>query len=283
MEVQSLSIDVPVNSCINNCKFCCVKLHKNPYMDNIQFNEIKKRLQFAVNNGCNTVILTGRGEPLQNPEFLKMFHLINQSLTVPFVWIELQTSGIYLNNPESIELLKMIGVTTISLSISDLFNDVNNMDLIGVPTNNKFSLVELCNTWIKPNGFNLRLSLNLTSAFNGHELARIYEHAKKLNADQITFRKLYVPDNADNKIASWIKENKIDNDTYSLLKSNLKTSSKEIDILPYGAIVYDYKGISMVMDDDCMNEELSSIKKYFILRPNSKLYSKWDTPASLIF
>ena len=31
MEIQSLSITVPTKICINNCKFCCSKLHTNPY------------------------------------------------------------------------------------------------------------------------------------------------------------------------------------------------------------------------------------------------------------
>ena len=35
---------------------------------------------------------------------------------------------------------------------------------------------------------------------------------------------------------------------------------------------------------DCMGKNPESdVKKYLILRPNSKLYSQWDTAASLVF
>jgi len=46
---------------------------------------------------------------------------------------------------------------------------------------------------------------------------------------------------------------------------------------------YSVDGMSTVLDEDCMNTEAKEELKYVILRPNCKLYSKWDDTASLIF
>lgn len=49
-------------------------------------------------------------------------------------------------------------------------------------------------------------------------------------------------------------------------------------------------GLSVVLDDDCMGKRDCTADgnteenyKYLILRPDCKLYSAWDDPASLIF
>lgn len=41
--------------------------------------------------------------------------------------------------------------------------------------------------------------------------------------------------------------------------------------------------MSTVLDEDCMSEEAKESVKYLILRPNCKLYSKWDDKGSLVF
>ena len=89
LEIQSLSVVVPNKKCINNCAFCVSKMHKeeykNQFEDNNRFFDLylkdyKRRLMFARDNGCNTVMLTGDSEPQQNKEFLKLFGMINDSL-----------------------------------------------------------------------------------------------------------------------------------------------------------------------------------------------------------
>ncbi len=66
MKIQSLSIVVPTKGCINTCKFCVSRMHKNIYKDRISDEndswaepDYLKRLEFARDNNCNTVILTG--------------------------------------------------------------------------------------------------------------------------------------------------------------------------------------------------------------------------------
>lgn len=102
MKIQSLSIVVPTKRCINNCKFCVSRLHDAPYDDQIEGNwrfmdlyvaEYVRRLNYARDNGCNALMLTGNGEPQQNRRFLEKFGFMVRMMNNPFVQIEMQTTG----------------------------------------------------------------------------------------------------------------------------------------------------------------------------------------------
>ena len=105
MNIQSLSICVPAKKCINDCKFCCSKMHGDDYEDRFTpicstmsyIEDMKKRLQYTRDNGCNTLMLTGNNEPQQNKDFLRVLGIVNQSLSNPFKNIEIQTSGAFID------------------------------------------------------------------------------------------------------------------------------------------------------------------------------------------
>lgn len=86
MKIQSLSVVVPAGRCINNCKFCVAQMVEEPYLDQMDGNKpfydlyprnFLRRLDFARDNGCNTVMLTGNAEPQQNRPFLEKFGTLN--------------------------------------------------------------------------------------------------------------------------------------------------------------------------------------------------------------
>lgn len=294
MNIQSLSICVPTdNKCVNRCKFCVSRLHENPYENryhnkrmgfkfNVDEQDYSKRLRFSRDNGCNTVILTGTGEPIQNKGFLRTFARLNALLPSPFLWIEIQTTGIMLDKENLAFLRRDIGVNTISLSVSDLFDDENNADIIGILPGLRFNLKELCEL-IKKYGFNLRLSLNLVKSYEKPGFLDIIRKAKELGADQITFRKLYDTNGKHETIDTWINENKIGDPYVEYFKKMIKSTGRALTVLPFGAIKYSVDGISVVVDEDCMAENIKDTFKYLVLRENCKLYSDWSDKGSLIF
>lgn len=290
MQIQTLSVVVPTARCVNSCKYCVSKMHDSPYANQIEKNtrfrdlyekDYLKRLQFARDNGCNTVILTGNGEALQNKGFLDDFAHWNRMITKPFQWIELQTSGIFLNDEKLRYLRNNVGVTTISVSVGHLFHANQNMEIMGVPEKAQFGLDAICSE-IKRYDFNLRLSINLHSVYNEADPERILVEAKKLGADQITFRKLY-SSYKNTEQDKWIEEHAFTYESEDRLKRFIEEYGRPLEILPFGAIRYSLDGISIVYDTDCMSEETKEGLKYLILQPNCKLYSHWDDPASLIF
>lgn len=306
MKIQSVSIDVP-GGCPNNCKFCVSELTKESATGMLE-NKLKDiddpwanmqyadRLEFLRDLGVNNVILTGTAsEPVANMKFIEWFHRVNNSIASRFKHIELQTSGVLLND-KTLDELDTYGVKTISLSLSSLSSKLNN-SISGIPEKLQFDIPQLCNK-IKENGFNLRLSLNINKAgfpdlVYDKEDERLTKLTKlgiwqyfhkfvRLGADQVTFRKLY-SDDSDSPQAAWIKQNDVPDHFWSILKKYIVDNGKPLQKLPFGAIKYSIFGLSTVIDDDCMAENNIEVLKYAILRRNCKIYSDWKDPASLIF
>ncbi|MBE7018886.1 MAG: radical SAM protein [Ruminococcaceae bacterium] len=292
MNIQSLSIVVPNRSCINNCKFCVSRMHCEdiPYhihIDDPDFethqSDYLKRLAFARDNGCNTVMLTGSSEPQQNKQFLQYFAEMNKRLEKPFRWIEMQTTGVLLDDGYLNFLRKSVGVNTISVSITS-FDDEVNRSYVQMPEKYAVNLQELTKK-IKSFGFNLRLSVNMTDYFNKYHrnAAEFFEDAKKLfNPDQMTIRLLYKTNDASPQ-SDWVNEHACNEDVTNEIVDTVRSNGIQLERLPYGRIKYSYLGMSLVVDDDCMSKTAVEDYKYLILQPNCRLYSRWDDTASLIF
>lgn len=305
MKIQSLSIVVPThNKCVNSCKFCVSRTHTNPYEDkinsvvksfkeadfdiksylfncNLDYKDYFNRLQFARDNGCNVVVLTGTGEPIQNPKFLDFFAEVNNTLTSPFKSIEMQTTGVMLDD-ETLKHLRKIGITTISFSISNIFDNERNLEIIDCNEKLKFDVFETIKL-VKKHDFNLRLSLNLVNDYDKYTVRDVIERCEELGADQVTFRKLY-KSKTNNEIDQWIEEN-ASKDFYDKLTTYVRANGRYLGVLPFGPKMYNIKEMSVIIDDDCMSEDEKDIDtyKYLILRENAKLYFKWETKSSLVF
>ena len=299
MNIQSFSIVVPNRECINKCPFCVSRMvNSNIYpnlMDishphyDINVKEYLKRMRYVADSGCKTLMLTGTSEPQQNKRFLNTFALLHDILGRPFTNIEMQTTGMLLDDPDYLRFLRnFVGVNTIALSISSPIPQ-ENAEIIGHPYSKvgegtrsvDFTFVIRL---LKQYDFNVRLCFNLTKYFKFDNPLGFFDWCRKtLKADQVTFRKLYTSDEKTPQ-GQWIEENSISLDALYQLSTVLKLFPV-IGKTVYGASIIDIGGMSIVFDDDCMGKSPTkeNTVKYFILRPNCKLYSSWDSPASLVF
>lgn len=295
MNIQSFSVVVPNKKCINNCPFCVSRMVKsdsypnlmdisNPHYD-INVEEYLKRMRFVADNGCQTMILTGTSEPQQNRQFLATLALLHRQIGSPFTNIEMQCTGILLNrNRDYLRFLRnFVGVNTVALSISS-FDDIENNDLLGhrLPIEKCVNLGGLC-ALLKEYDFNVRCCFNLSKLWEKWKPEEVLKRAKiDFNADQVTFRKLY-SSNSSSSQSKWIQENQIGLKWTHDLKSVLD-SAPLIGTTSYGTQIREVNGMSVIYDTDCMGKNpTSDAIKYLILRPNCKLYSSWDSSASLIF
>ena len=294
MNIQSLSVCVPAQRCINDCKFCCSKMHATDYEDRFTdisdydcySQDMRNRMEYARENGCNTCMLTGNNEPQQNKDFLKIFSEINKSLLYPFLNIEMQTTGAFIDEAYLDFLKRAVGVTTIAVSIACLDDDDRNRALIQTP-DGALTLARFCSQ-IRQRNINLRLCLNMNDEIlvrQPFSVSSIISLCETYGANQITFRALWAPDNLTEQ-GKWIEQH-VTRKTMQLigsLKDGIHAEGKYLDTLEYGADRYDYHGFSVVLDDDSMSKkENKNAVKYLILRPDGHLYSKWDSKASLIF
>ncbi len=255
---------------------------------NIHRQDFLKRLEFARDNGCNTIMLTGTSEPQQNKQFLHFFAEMNEKLDKPFRWIELQTTGVLLDDDYLDFLRKTVGVNVISVSVS-AFDDVVNWNYTKMPQNAFVDLRALCKK-IKAHGFTLRLSINLTDYFNRYKSTTLTYDAseffkdikEQFHPDQVTFRILYASNDGSEQ-SKWVSEHSCDENSVHILSEYVKSRGTPLEKLPYGRIKYSCNGMSVVIDDDCMSKKSIEDYKYLILQPDCKLYSRWDDTASLIF
>jgi hypothetical protein len=307
MQIQSLSIVVP-GGCPNNCPCCVSKLHtdidsyKNQLEDNYQFEalysaDFKDALEFARDNGCNAMMFTGDGEPLMNKNFMRKVAELNRQLKNPFLWNEIQTTGVFLldkgNNggEKNLRWLRdYMRIKMISLSVFNPFDSDENAKCTRPKNAKAYVDVEATCAAIRKYNFGLRLSLNLYDYYDGIAPVTIFNRAKELGANQITFRVLYNIDNpktsAEKGINDWIIENKCAEETVWLINSYIRDNGRPLERLPFGAIRYSVHGMSCVVDDDCMSSKTEEIKdqvKYLILRPDCKLYTRWDDEGSMLF
>lgn len=312
LKIQSISIVVPTKGCINNCKMCVSRMHDSPYANDFDEIQYRKRIKFAANNGVNTLIITGTGEALQNIKFLKKLKGVLDKEGHPFPNVELQTTGVMLMDKKekipgskvrtenvypNVDLLKELGVNTISLSVSDMFDSDNNWEIVGSPEKYTHSLIEICQ-FIRVKGFNLRLSLNMTDVYNKKSPKEILQGCTFLQANQVTFRKLYHDDDTSEE-TKWVKGNackdsklkeitnyitgEVWHNTATGIEWRQDAHGKPLYRLPFGPMAYSIMGMSVVIDDNCMSRDDTDKLKYVILRENGKLYCQWDDEGSLIF
>lgn len=299
---QSLSICVPGKRCVNRCKFCVSCMHtdtyKNQMDENLPFYDLYyedyvRRMIFSKENDANTMMITGDIEPLQNRKFLQILGITNryvlpQKGSSAFNWIEIQTSAVGFDEGYARFLRNTVGVSVFSFSLSS-FDNKKNAEIVTMPKGKEVDISKVC-AIVDKYDFTLRLSLNMSKemirSVGGSTYREIFDNifdkALKLGAEQITFRKFYAT--GDNEQSSWISENTLDEKFFRLLNRYVKTKGELIGKLPYGYDQYSVNGISVVVDEDCMNEEKAEkeASKYFVLRPDCKLYDGWNK-ADIIF
>ena len=200
----------------------------------------------------------------------------------------MQTTGMLLDDNNYLRFLRnFVGVNTVALSISS--PDISkNAEIIGHPhpfnKENKKSIdfTKLIKM-LKEYDFNIRLCFNLTSDFKFENPLGFFDWCSStLHADQVTFRKLYVSDSHTTQ-KRWIEENSITTGALYALIDALK-QFPVIGKTVYGTDIIHINNMSVIFDDDCMGKNpTKNAVKYLILRPNCKLYSSWDSIASLVF
>jgi molybdenum cofactor biosynthesis enzyme MoaA len=258
-------------------------MHENAYPNRTDEyeHEFVWRLQYARESNYQSVVLTGTGEPLANIDFIRRFGTYNALLTMPFRWIEVQTSGAGLR--DCYTFLKNAGISTIALSLTNVFDSKGNGEIMEMPLRYRFDIPELCKE-IKTEGFNLRLSLGLWSTYNGTPAKAILTMAKAVGADQVTFKKLYA-DDSDTPQAKWIREHEYKD--MNDLKKYIIENGMELETLSFGATRYDIDGMSVVVDNEsCLGligPQNAKQVRYLILRPDCHLYTRWDSKGSLLF
>ena len=272
--IGSLQITVPAG-CMNNCSFCIYKQHGSKFVDLYLEDkerwcvEIEKRLRYVAER-VDAVMITGQGEPILNLQYIQQVTALLEKVSPNLTHIELQTSGVGLTS-EKLDELFATGIRVISLSVPALEKDAI-IEIMQVPTSYNYDPFELVKL-IKSVGFTLRLSVAMTSWFDDFTIDEVMHKLQvEWAPDQVSFKKLYGAEGlSSKKYDTFVHEFKED------------PKNKKLEQLAIGVWKYDSNGIAVVWNDDCMVQYNQEKPRYLILQSDGKLYTRWDSKASLIF
>lgn len=258
MKASSLSVCIPVGDkdgffCNKNCPYCISKMTGFTKRNEVAYwrNLTSKVKHVADLAQVNSVIITGKTEPLLDLHTL--YCVCNELSQYP---LELQTNGILLNG-KIITELAVRGVNTIAVSVDDLEH---------IPYFKQWQ--QACST----QGITLRATINLTNQvlrmgpddIDYRELAiTIVKSLKESGVDQVSFRKVTIPNHALDTPESWeaqkwINENTNDEWVNTFLHGFdllLKCRGTLVSELPFGAKVYMYEGVSCTTFGHCIQEK----------------------------
>ncbi|MHA2312250.1 MAG: radical SAM protein [Candidatus Thorarchaeota archaeon] len=259
---------------MNNCGFCVYRQHTTKFKTEWRSDyerwrrEIQRRLRYSADR-VEAVMITSHGEPTLNMTYIEEIMAILNIIAPWLTHVEIQTSGVGLTE-EKLDHLYELGVRVISLSIPALNKD-KIIEIMKVPKKYNYDPIKLTEL-IRTKRFTLRLSIAMTDWFDAFTLDEIMSQLEFIwKPDQISFKKLIGADSmASRKYDEFAEEFRSRNYT-------------KLEMLPLGVWKYDAHGIGVVWNDDCMVSEEQKEPRYLILQPDGKLYTRWDTKASVIF
>jgi len=269
MRANNLTVCIDAG-CKKNCPYCISEMTWFPKPDQkLFYANMNKALRVSEIAGISSVLLTSKGEPLENLSVvdycLRKFHLFPT---------EIQTNGLNLL-PETINLLGDDRLNTIAISIDNLRDIYRFKDVY-----------KHCNAI----GINVRLTIILSNLWKKTDGAEFLVECYNLGIKQLTFRKLSIPYKVTETLKCtdtirWINNN--NTNKHEEFLSAFKAYEKPENLirnLPFGASVYSMGGIAVTTFPYCIQEfnNTEDIRS-LIYHQDGHMYTSWSTPASILF
>lgn len=268
MKASSLSISIPVLCdkdgkeipCNKDCKYCISKMTKKPEPVSANsgfFHNLEKASFIAKSASVNSIIITGKSEPLMN--LLAVEIACKKFKDFP---IEVQTNGLlFLKDISLVETLWKMGVNTIAFSIDN---------------SAMFKLLEKVFEEIKKFGMNVRTTINIThnilELFKGlkYSISEFISYISSFKIDQVSLRKITIPTQVEKNIlyereetketVKWIKENILIYEKeidifYNCFEAYIRKNGEKVCTLSFGAVLYMVQGVSCTVFNYCIQDE----------------------------
>ena len=274
MRAQNLAISIPPGDklCDKNCEYCVSRMTGYLKVNRALIGRnLPKVRELARVGQVTSVLLTGKGEPTLNEQDL--FWMMSMFADLP---LELQTNGLKLHKDfKLLEALARSGLNTLAVSIDSLAQFVNYYEMLARS---------------KEIGLLTRATINITSKLprdiNFEWLVGLCQESY---VDQLLLRNIVIPNNvpSDSPTAKWIQEN-VDQSVYPRLQDELRRACEKDGMmlrrLNFGAIVYDYQGISVTYSDYCVQDANDGKDiRSLIFMEDGHCYTSWNSMASVLF
>jgi organic radical activating enzyme len=274
MKAQNLSISMPNYGCEKNCPYCISKM--TGYLkanETLFIRNIKTAKNLAIASQVTSVSITGKGEPMLSIGFVGF--VLDEFRDFP---TELQTNGMaILKSQDILKVLAEYNLNVLAISIDNIADIAKYKDVIRKA---------------KKLGMLTRFTVNLSDRFEGKSFQDIFNECYVVGIDQMSIRELSIPTDANMEEESvraqkWIKDH-VKDEYVAKVKFDMEKALKEkgrfLMQLPYGAQLYDYKGISITWFDYCVQDSNHGDDiRSLIYQEDGHLYLCWNSEASRIF
>jgi len=279
MKFGSFSVVTGTEACNAKCPYCVSRMTPKQKLGPINWRNFNIACKRAVRSDIDTVLLTGKGEPVLYPDHITNYLFNLEKHNFPF--IELQTNGILLQEREMKSHLKtwyQMGLTTISISVAH-YNTEQNRAIIG----SNFDPIGLASL-LQNMGFLVRFSCvmmkgGIDSTESVKNFIRILSTLDK--QVQLTLRPVTnAVDTSNTEISRWIQNNQPQN--LGKIKTMLDVEGHRLLLLPHGGIVYDYEGQNICLTN-CLTEDLNPDNiRQLIYYPSGRLTYDWQYKGAIL-
>jgi hypothetical protein len=230
--------------------------------------EVAKKLA----KNCDTVLLTGVGEPTLYPGLIDEYLERLQEFPI----VELQTNGTRIGEQIGYKTLgrwQDHGLELISISITH-YDPLQNARLMGIsPLYNFWSVVNRCNVL----GFSVRL--NCTLLKDGidtvEKIQSLIDSCRETGVAQLTIREVAVPMNTEGPIAQYCRSQYAG--VLAAFEPNCGVLLRE---LPHGGRIYDVDGQNVCISN-CMTTDPKETRN-LIFFPDGAIRYDWQHKGARI-
>lgn len=271
MKSNNLTISIPTPKCKMNCAYCISKMTGPAnYNEELFLANMSKVMKLAEHANVNSVLVTAKGEPLDNWEMAK-----NMAIRFEDYPLEIQSNGKrFLADKNRDEVLMYYDVIALS------FDSMEDLD--------KFKKEELHGY---DNTFRLTLIVSDNIPVNFDEIVR---KVKELGFDQLSLRNPTIPERVYDSKEAWKTTEWIENNTtrniYDQLINYFSAYRKEdndvakVRELGFGAIIYDINGLAFTYFDYCVQDTNGGDDiRSLIYLEDGHMYTSWTYKSSKIF
>lgn len=271
MKANNLSINLPYRGCNKKCPYCISRMTGYSSTPDRFYSRLHKAKTVAINSQVNSVIITGKGEPLldfnqNSDEIMEIGRLFKD---YP---LEIQTNGVSLSSTPVQAVIQLAGIDTLAISI----DSIHQLKDLGKTLNSYWD-----------RGLTIRITVNLVNdILETVTFKRFMQFIieNKIKIDQLSFRSVSSPLNPvdtteSHEARAWIKDNvdrAREHKFLTDLSYALDLEGTRLDDLSFGARLWVYRGISITHFGYCIQESMNETNiRSLIYYPDGHMSTTW--------